>query len=705
MKVIASKISIKWERYSSFVVLIFVCIFGIYLRLQGIGDASIWEDEAATSLQALGIMKTFIPTLPSGYVQWSEPPFMAYFGAILWSFTGINILYARFISVAISAVSILLGYRLGREIFDKRLGLIFAFLLAINLWSIAWGRTFRSYSLAELGSLLVLLSIIKCMRHDDVWRRYVMPLIISFIAGLMFHYLLFLLFVSLVLYFLVNVWLNELGKHVSFQAIVSNINNLHVTLRIRINRRPVLLLVFLGVTLVIGLWILLLNSIPLVRMIGYVTSEFFTNVPDQSITWQNFYIHALQRFYGPFLYLSLMGLPLFALKNPRKSLFLSLSFIMPLVILSSVFSSLTVTELFVRYFMPFNVILLLSLGIFFLGLADAFSSFLHKRSPYAKRLSKLLFLILITATLILASSGFTLSINSSQIDKQLRSTGEPITPNYTMAYKYISLHIRSGDAFITSRPDVAAFFFHGQHDQYDTYWIMSNPVEISVAGRVKDGKTIHYMTGYQKVSDLPEFIEVLKTHRTGWIVIPYFHEGPWAIDKQLLAFIKTNLELQHLVSDSTIKVYRWSQQLLNVQILQAPKAYGNIKSVEQTDSGIYMLTAKQGSFQWGGVSYQLTNMPIITKSTAFEFRVKLLTENSVKFDFILEEQDGDRWHLLTYIESRPELGWQSYYITAFDLVFWPLGPDTPKIEGTSLIKIELIGNIDAVIMIQITRLT
>jgi len=500
-------------------------------------------------------MKTLVPTLPSGHVQWGEPPLIAYLAAFLWTFTGVNVFYARLISVLISTLSIVMGYVIGREVNDNRLGFMVAFLLATNLWSIGWGGSFRAYSMAELGFLIFIVFSVKAVRRHDSWRRYLILFIESIIVTLLFHYLFFLLTIALITYLIILTWVNEFKKHVKLKISLSRIGHLrNPNLSIKFSKKPTILLIVLGLVIVVGSWVLLFNSASLVQIIGNITGEFFTRLRHQSITFHFFYMSALWEFYGPFLFLAFAGFPLLIIKKPRMGSLFLLLFVIPFFLLSSVFASLAITTPYRRYLMPFNVALLISLAFFFLCLANVFSSVLSRIRIFSfLNLNKVLFPVVMGMMLILASHGFTLTFNLSHVTRDLRDLYEPITPNYNVAYDFIASRSSVDAAVLTTKTEVAYFFIADR----PIYWLMSKPSVISEGGRIKDGKMTEYVTGHQLISNLSDFMEVTRAHQNGWVVIPWFHEGSWAIDEELLAFIKDNLELEQSVSDQTIKVYRW----------------------------------------------------------------------------------------------------------------------------------------------------
>src|SRR3989337_67820 len=83
---------------------------GLYLRTLSAREMPFNEDEYATALQTIGILKTGKPTLPSGWVQWSEPVALPYLVSFVWKMTGPAMMVGRLASVAVGTLSILAGY-------------------------------------------------------------------------------------------------------------------------------------------------------------------------------------------------------------------------------------------------------------------------------------------------------------------------------------------------------------------------------------------------------------------------------------------------------------------------------------------------------------------------------------------------------------------------------------------------------------------
>lgn len=120
------------------------------LRLWGIGDRSLWLDEATSdAIARLDWISMF-------RVVWSSEPFMALYYAVLhlWVKLGDSEAWLRWPSAFFGTVSVPAIYVLASLLFGRRTGLIAAVLLAFNPVQVHYSREARSYALVVLLSTL-----------------------------------------------------------------------------------------------------------------------------------------------------------------------------------------------------------------------------------------------------------------------------------------------------------------------------------------------------------------------------------------------------------------------------------------------------------------------------------------------------------------------------------------------------------------------
>jgi mannosyltransferase len=119
---------------------------GLFLRLWGLGQKSLWLDE---------IWSLTVARMPLQSVIWSirnQDPNASLYYLLLhyWIALGQSEFMIRLMSALAGTVTIAVLYILGEHLFNRRVGLIASALLAINLYHIQYSQEARSYSLVVL---------------------------------------------------------------------------------------------------------------------------------------------------------------------------------------------------------------------------------------------------------------------------------------------------------------------------------------------------------------------------------------------------------------------------------------------------------------------------------------------------------------------------------------------------------------------------
>ena len=128
-----------------------IILLGLILRLIALfkyGD--FWDDEMFNFIYS---QKAW----PQGLIYWlweTNPPLHMLILKIWFFISPANELFARLPSVLAGCASIYFIYKLGKEIFDEKIGLLAAYYLAIHPYSIFWSATARIYSFLLLFTIL-----------------------------------------------------------------------------------------------------------------------------------------------------------------------------------------------------------------------------------------------------------------------------------------------------------------------------------------------------------------------------------------------------------------------------------------------------------------------------------------------------------------------------------------------------------------------
>lgn len=130
--------------------LILIGSVALILRLHGLGASGIWYDESFSAMIARLRWSQF------ALILWDHEGNMAFYYLVLrfWEQFGTSPAFLRTLSVIFSVVALPLTYSLGARLFDRRTGVVAAWLLAINAYDVRYAQEARSYVLVVLLSIL-----------------------------------------------------------------------------------------------------------------------------------------------------------------------------------------------------------------------------------------------------------------------------------------------------------------------------------------------------------------------------------------------------------------------------------------------------------------------------------------------------------------------------------------------------------------------
>lgn len=381
----------------------------------------------------------------------------------------------------------------------------------------------------------------------------------------------------------------------------------------------------------------------------------------------------------------------------RRGLVILLGFAVPFMLLSTLYASVTVTGMFDRYLFPFNPALLLMASFFLAWLGDAVA---RLSGWVTKRLwGQWLILmrgalpLLLALVLVAAGDGF-LRLDrggaAAAVEAWMRDRREPKTPSYQRAATYIRKHMASSDIVASTRPTALPF----EIPRARGYWLMSNSLELAEAGIRTPQGVVDRLSGYPVITDLGQLLTLLAEGHGAWVILPYFHDSAETLSPGIWGFVHAYARLVPEASDDTLLVFRWKFGRFSVAALKpVPQPYGNAVRSGRVRKGVTLLAGEPGPANWAGVKYRLPQAANVRR-TVFRLRVKLASSadsaGPVSFDFILEEADGDRWHLPRRLDVHPGDGWQEFFLPFSYLQFWPLGPNTPDPARVQFVRLEAV---------------
>ncbi len=158
--------------------LFLVLLIGFCLRVYNLGKHSFWYDETKSILETENLLT------PIKYYCDVNPPL---FGWILffWKLLGENEFTLRLLPLLFGMVAIVMVYKLGKVLFNKKVGLVSAFLLAISPFHIYYSQELRSYTLITFLSLVSIYCLNESLKEKN--SRYWISLVITNILCVYAH--------------------------------------------------------------------------------------------------------------------------------------------------------------------------------------------------------------------------------------------------------------------------------------------------------------------------------------------------------------------------------------------------------------------------------------------------------------------------------------------------------------------------------------
>ncbi|MFB0545602.1 MAG: glycosyltransferase family 39 protein, partial [Anaerolineae bacterium] len=163
------------ERHRIAILLIVLLAFG--LRVYHLDTQSFWSDEDL----ALGYAMHDVPNLVSTVAARFHTPL--YFLTLHYWLTlvGSSDFAIRFLSLLLSTLAVPLLYRLGKSLFNSKVGALAALIIAINPFQIRYAQEARMYSMVLCLSLSSALLFITALREDKkmLWGAYALVTALS----------------------------------------------------------------------------------------------------------------------------------------------------------------------------------------------------------------------------------------------------------------------------------------------------------------------------------------------------------------------------------------------------------------------------------------------------------------------------------------------------------------------------------------------
>jgi len=171
----------KLKNKRAFLILLLIVILGFVLRLYHLGTSSLSTDEVLTVLRARFSLNELVTSLKV------HPP-LYYIILRPWvKIFGNSELAIRFPSLIFSVLSIIFIFKLAKELFNEKVGLISAFLLSIWPYSINYAQEARPYAIVWFLGTLSFLFFLRFVKDNKI--RSLLSYIITIMISIYTEYL------------------------------------------------------------------------------------------------------------------------------------------------------------------------------------------------------------------------------------------------------------------------------------------------------------------------------------------------------------------------------------------------------------------------------------------------------------------------------------------------------------------------------------
>jgi len=188
-------------------ILLLIVVFGTFLRFYKIDFQSIWLDEICSYIES-DPQKKFLDIYSFVKAYDPHPPFYYFSLHVVFQIFGYTTFVMRAFSAILGIAGIISIYYLGKELINKRGGLIVAALTSVNHFHLFYSQEGRMYTLLFLTSTLSFYFLIKFIKKPSVRNS----VFYTIFATLLIYSHFFALFVLVSQYLILFYFLIKSGK-------------------------------------------------------------------------------------------------------------------------------------------------------------------------------------------------------------------------------------------------------------------------------------------------------------------------------------------------------------------------------------------------------------------------------------------------------------------------------------------------------------
>ncbi|CAG0973157.1 Anti-sigma-I factor RsgI3 [Anaerolineales bacterium] len=156
-------------RWLEVIILLVILVIAAFMRLYRSNEIpfGLWFDEADNGLSALDILAS-PESLPVFVKSTNLPAHFLYLISFSFQILGVSVFTIRIVGVVFGLATVVASFFLGSELFNRRLGLVFAFLIAVSRWDVNWSRIGMHGISVPFFEILSCLLVLRSMRTQNL---------------------------------------------------------------------------------------------------------------------------------------------------------------------------------------------------------------------------------------------------------------------------------------------------------------------------------------------------------------------------------------------------------------------------------------------------------------------------------------------------------------------------------------------------------
>jgi len=559
-----------------------VLLAGTLIRLLHLSDLSLWMDEYVHVMRAKGFLEGSGPLLTDDnngiLLTLCLLPGFAVFGP--------TVFWARFPSVLFGVGLIYLVYRMGARLFNRYVGLFAASAATLSLFLIFWSRVCRNYAPLAFFYLLLGLVFWAAFERDTDRRpagwwaghgisgRHLALAPVAGVLALLSHQLAIFFVFSVAVYALVRF-------ATSFLTTGENRERAKFAWLMGLSL-PFLLMVFvppLGEALKNALAPVLLSNIaewaiPDWTRLAGLSSERPLEAFD---TYNSMLRYDLNWMYIP----ALAGLVAAFWLRPGAGLWLSASFIVPLILLSFVFREPCLR----RYLIFAYPYLLIAAGAFFYAFWEVVKRSLWPGAPALLALALPLAGLLLNARWEgIADLALARKLEGHIVDTRIANWS---FTNWKEACAFVAQKRRPGDALMSTVPTAVSFYL----DHANVLWFRQAYYDTHEKRYKLNAPDPQNGPSAASFEDLVRTVQ--QTPR-GWLLADYYLDNVFTDERALLWMYQNMHFYPEASGDGSVMVFGWDHALPKPQRQNLVVELG--RDDDKTESKIYHMTLPEQLF-------------------------------------------------------------------------------------------------------------